>query len=307
MKKILATPRSFGKTSKRPVEMLEEAGFEVMLNPFGRILSELEMKELIVDAEGIIIGVDPLNASVLAAARNLRAISKYGVGTDNIDLAKAREMGIEVTVTQGANTSAVADFTWAMMLCCARKISEVDRKCHQGIWPKVTTLDIYGRTLGILGLGAIGKAVAARARGFDMKILAFDICWDPQFAQEHHIIPASPEEIYKQSDFISIHLPLTPETRAMIGDSAFSQMKPTAIIVNTARGGIIDEPALVRALREGRIYGAGIDVYSEEPPVLQELYSLDNLTMGSHNASSTTGSVEEMGLMASRNLLAHLI
>ncbi|BDF72157.1 2-hydroxyacid dehydrogenase [Oscillospiraceae bacterium] len=306
MEKILATPRSFGKADRSPIALLEEAGYEVVLNPVGRILTQEEMKLHIADAAGIIVGVDPLNAEVLACAGRLRAISKYGVGTDNIDLARAQALGIPVSTTVGANADAVADYAFALMTACARRLVEIDGRCRRRDWGKITALDLYGKTLGILGLGAIGKGVARRAQGFGMTVLAYDVYWDEAYAAENHIRRAGPEEILRACDFVSIHLPLTGETRGMIGWEQLRAMKPTAVLVNTARGGIVDERALVRALREGEIYAAGVDAFSQEPPEDPELYGLDNLIMGSHCAASTVGAVEQMGLMAAQNLLKAL-
>lgn len=306
MGKILATPRSFGKADPAPITLLEKAGYEVILNPVGRILSQEEMKEYIRDVEGVVIGVDPLNADVLAAAQNLKAIAKYGVGTDNIDLAAAQKQGVKVSITQGANSEAVADYAFALMAACARKLVSIDKQCRNKDWQKVTTTDISRKKLGILGLGAIGKNLARRAQGFDMQVLAYDPYWDADYAQAQGIQKASPKEIYKTCDFISLHLPLTEETRNMISQKELAMMKKTAVLINTARGGLIDEEALIQALKTGQIYAAGIDAFSQEPPGKEDLYQLDNLIMGSHCAASTEGAVNNMGLMAAQNLLRDL-
>lgn len=306
MKKILATPRSFGKASRAPIQLLEEAGYEVILNPYGKIMSEEELIEAMEDVAGVIIGVDPLTAKVLEHAKNLRAISKYGVGTDNIDLAKAAELGIPVSITRGANSNAVADYAFALMMACARRVVEIHNRCAARDWSKLTTTDVSGKTLGILGLGAIGRGVARRAQGFDMKVLAYDPYWDSAYAQSNNIQSADPDTIYRTCDFISLHLPLTGETKGMIGRKQFQLMKPTTVLVNTARGGIIDEEALAEALENNMIYAAGVDAFEHEPPTLEKLYTLPNLIMGSHCAASTTGAVEAMGTMAAQNLIRDL-
>lgn len=306
MQKILATPRSFGKASRAPVELLENAGYTVVANPVGRILTEEEMKLHLADAVGVIIGVDPLSAPVLEAATRLKAISKYGVGTDNIDLAKAKELDIPVCITRGANANAVADYAFTLMAACARRVVEIDKRCRARDWGKITSLDIYGKTLGILGLGAIGKGLAKRARGFGMAVLAYDVFWDASYAAAHEITYAEPEKIYQQCDFISLHLPLNDNTRDMIADPQFDVMKPTAVLVNTARGGIVNEDALVRALQQNKIYAAGVDAFEQEPPTNEALYGMPGLIFGSHCAASTEGAVDAMGMMASQNLLAAL-
>jgi len=303
--KILATPRSFGQAGD-PVGLLERAGYTVAMNPLGCILTEEELGVHLVGAVGVIVGVDPLSATVLNAAKSLKAIAKYGVGTDNIDMARAKELGIPVSVTRGANADAVADYAFALMAACARRLVPIDARCRKRDWGKITSLDIWGKTLGILGLGAIGKGLARRAAGFNMRVLAYDLCWDADYARRHSIAYAEPEEIYRTCDFISLHLPLTDATRRMIGDTQFAMMKPTAVLVNTARGGLVDEEALVRALRAGTIYAAGVDAFAQEPPADDTLYTLGNLVMGSHCAASTQGAVENMGMMAAQNLLDDL-
>lgn len=303
---ILITPRSFGKTDPVPVEKLRAAGYEVRLNPYGQIMTPEQMRDEIRDAVGIIVGVDPLHADVLGAAKKLRAISKYGVGTDNIDMDFARKNGIAVSITAGANNAAVADFAVTLMLVVSRKLVSIDRNCRNKDWTKQLGFDFSGKTLGLLGLGAIGKEVAKRARGFDVKVIAYDLFWDAPYAEKHGISYAEPEDIYACADFISVHLPLTDLTRGFIGADAFNRMKETAVLVNTARGGIVDEKALIKALREKRILGAGIDVFSQEPPPDEELYQLDNLIMGSHCAASTVGASEIMSQMAVENLLLDL-
>ncbi|MDR3050190.1 MAG: phosphoglycerate dehydrogenase [Oscillospiraceae bacterium] len=303
--KILATPRSFGQAGD-PIGLLERAGYTVVKNPLGRIMTEDEMCEHIAGAVGVILGVDPMTARVLGAAKQLRAISKYGVGVDNIDMPRAKELNIPVSITRGANADAVADYAFALMAACARKLVPIDAACRRRDWGKVTTLDIWGKTIGILGLGAIGKGLARRAAGFGMRVLAYDIYWDKDYAAANGIVYARPEEIYAACDFISLHLPLTDESRHMISDAQFQAMKPTAILVNTARGGLVDEAALVRALQNHTIYAAGMDAFAQEPPQDEALYALDNLVMGSHCAASTQGAVENMGMMAAQNLLASL-
>jgi len=286
--------------------MLENAGFNVVRNNSGGILSEEELGELITDCDGIILGVDPLTAKVLAKAPKLRAIAKYGVGVDNIDIEECERRGIKLSRTVGANAEAVADYAFALILAVARKIIPIDAQCRTGDWGKTVSVDVFGKTLGLIGLGAIGKGVAARARGFGMEVLASDMFWDDEYAKSAGIKRAEPGQIYAKADFISIHAPLTEHTRGMIGKDEIEMMKPTAIIINTARGGIIDENALLAALQSGRIYGAGIDAFEEEPPQNPAWFTLPNVVLGSHCAASTVGATEQMGRMAAENLIRDL-
>ena len=304
--KVLVTPRSFGKTDPEVFDILAAAGVEIVRNDTGGILNEEQMIEKLQDCDGVILGVDPMNACVLNSAPKLRAIAKYGVGVDNIDLAVAEEKGIKITRTVGANSVAVADYAMALLMAVTRRVVPIDSECRKDSWKKRTTIDVSGGVMGIFGLGAIGKLVARRAQGFDMQILAYDTFWDDEYAKANHIQHAEPEEIFRNADFISLHLPLLPETRNFIGKEQIEMMKPNAIIINTARGGIIDEDALLEALKNNRIYGAGIDAFSEEPPANKEWYTLENVVIGSHSAASTLGATKAMGRMAVKNLFESL-
>ncbi|HTG68008.1 MAG TPA: phosphoglycerate dehydrogenase [Candidatus Udaeobacter sp.] len=304
--KVMVTPRSFGKGNSQPIDMLREKGCELVLNPYGRILSKQEMAEMIKDVDAVIVGVDPIDQEVLEQAPKLKVISKYGVGTDNIDLNYAREKGIPVTVTAGANKDAVADYTIALMLAAARRMIPIDKGCRQLNWNKITSVDVWGKTLGLIGLGAIGKGVAARAKGFNMNIMAYDLMKDEAYAAEHQIEYVSLDKLLQNADFISLHLPLTDKTHHIIGAKELASMKETAVIVNTARGGLIHEQALLDALREERIWGAGMDVFEQEPPQDKGFLELDNLVIGSHCAASTYQAIENMGVMAAANVLEYL-
>ncbi|MBQ9453643.1 MAG: phosphoglycerate dehydrogenase [Desulfovibrio sp.] len=304
--KILVTPRSFGKTNPELFERLTKAGLDIIRNDTGSILSQAQMCEKLADCHGVILGVDPLDATVLSAAPLLKAVAKYGVGLDNIDLEACKARGIAVSRTVGANSNAVADYALTLMLMVARKAALIDRRCRQKDWSKITSIDLYGKTLGIIGLGAIGKLVAKRAHGFSMKILGHDIVWDAAWAAQAGVERADVDRICREADFITLHTVLTDQTRNIINAERLALMKRTAVIVNTARGGLIDEKALLAALEEERIYGAGLDVFAQEPPVDPAWYGLDNLVMGSHCSSSTAGATATMGHMAVDNLLRDL-
>ena len=215
--KILTTPRSYGRNMPELFEQLEAAGYEVVRNSTGGILEKEQMKALIADCSGIIVGVDPLDAEVLSCAPRLRAIAKYGVGVDNIDLDYCKAHGIKVSRTVGANSEAVADYAMTLIMAVARKAVMIDRKCRGRDWSKISTRDVSGATLGLFGLGAIGKHVAKRARGFGMKVLAFDPYWPEEYARENNIIRADAETIFREADFISLHLPLMESTRNFVG------------------------------------------------------------------------------------------
>ena len=305
--KVLVTPRSFGQTDKYAFQMLEDAGFCVIRNDTGGILSEAQLLGYISDCEGVILGVDPLTSTVIEKSPKLKAVAKYGVGVDNIDLEACKERGISVSRTVGANADAVADYAFALMLAVARNIIPIDASCRKSDWGKTSALDVNGKILGLIGLGAIGKGVVTRASGFGMRVLAYDVFWDEKYAISAGIERMSVAEICEQADFISIHAPLTEQTRNMIGEEQIKKMKKTAIIINTARGGIIDEAALLAALKKGQIFGAGIDAFEVEPPTNTEWFTLPNVVLGSHCAASTAGAIEKMGRMAAANLIRDLL
>ena len=302
MAKILVTPRSFAQYSDAPYQNLEKAGIEVVRNPVGGILDKEQMLTHIKGMDGIIVGVDPLDKDVLAAG-NLKVVSKYGVGTDNIDLDYCRENGISVEKTLGANSNAVADYTFALMLAVARKVVEIDRGCRAGDWGKKVAADVFGKTIGVLGLGAIGRGVVARAKGFSMKVLGYDIFRDDEYMTSNGVQFAGIDEMLAECDFISLHMPLTKETKHLINAGNLAKAKKSLVIINTARGGIINEDDLYNALKDGTILGAGVDVFEHEPAKESKLLELDNVVVGSHCAGSSAGAVEAMSEMAADNLI----
>lgn len=306
MTKVLVTPRSFAKADPAPLALLQERGYEVVRNATGGILTEAQLGELLADCDGVILGVDPLTADVIKSAPKLRAVSKYGVGVDNIDLDACAARGIKVSRTVGANSDAVADYAFALILALARKVIPIDARCRKSDWSKITTSDVYGKTLGLIGLGAIGRRAARRAKGFSMRVLAYDVGWDEAYARAEGIELAEIDTIMQDCDFISLHLPLLDSTRGIISAERIARMKPTAYLINTARGGLIDEAALLSALRENRIAGAGLDAFAQEPPEEKEWFTLDNVVLGSHCSASTAGAAEAMGRMAAENLIADL-
>lgn len=303
MAKVLVTPRSFGSFSAKPMELLEGSGLEIVKNPTKSILGREQLAELIQDVDGIIVGVEQLDAEMLGNALRLRAISKYGVGIDNVDIAYCEQRNIPVSITKNANSDAVADYAFALMLAVARRVVEIDNACHRDDWSKRTSIDVYGRKLGILGLGNIGKGVARRAAGFAMDVFAYDTYKDDSYLEEHNITFASIEDIFKTCDFVSIHLPLVEETCHIVDGEMLALAKEGLVLVNTARGGVVDEGALYRALKQGHIYGAGLDVFEYEPPGQSPLLELDNVVVGSHSAASTVGAVDAMSMMAAENIV----
>jgi D-3-phosphoglycerate dehydrogenase len=305
--KILVTPRSFGKVDRLPVRMLEEIGWNIIFNTTGRIFTEDELAAVVAAVDGIIIGIDPLTARVINAAKHLKVISKYGVGVDNIDIGAAKQQGILVAYTPGVNSSAVAELAFGLALNVARKISTADRAIHNGdLTGQYSGIELEGKTLGILGTGRIGKQLALLAKGFKMKIICYDLFPDESWAGATGAQYLTLTDLLRQADLISCHLPLTEATHHLISAKELLLVKPGAIIINTARGEIIDENALYEALVNKRLLGAGLDVTESEPVTASRLIGLDNVVLTPHSGAHTREAIEKMGRLAAQNLIAGL-
>jgi len=245
-----------------------------------------------------------------AAGPRLKIVANHAVGFDNIDVAECTRRGVLVTNTPDVLTEATADLAWALVLACVRRVAEGDRflRSRQAwVWGPSMMLghDLYGKTLGIAGCGRIGRAVTRRATGFGMRVVYHDPVRLTEDVERELGIRWCPfETLLAESDIISVHAPLTPETRHIFGADAFRRMKPTAVLVNTARGPIVDEPALAEALRTGQIFAAGLDVYEHEPDIEESLLDLENVTLVPHLGSATIETRTAMGLLAVENLLA---
>ncbi|TKI03370.1 phosphoglycerate dehydrogenase [Martelella alba] len=255
----------------------------------------------------IIAGLEDIDARLMDALPQLRIIAKHGVGIDNIDTRAARQRSILVTNVPNANRHAVADFAFAQILNCARLLPDAIDQTRQGAWPRVFAADVYGKTLGIVGLGNIGKGVARRASGFDMRVLAYDPFQDNAFAETHHVTFVELDRLVEESDFISIHMPLTPQSTHLFDAGRLSKMKKTAYLINAARGGIVNEDDLYQALVNKDIAGAALDAFSEEPVTRHPLFTLKNLLPTAHIAGYTEGAVNAVGNHCVRQIIDLLI
>ncbi len=254
---------------------------------------------------------DKIDAEVMKNGKNLKIIANYAVGIDNIDIEEATKRGIFVTNTPGVLTETVADLAWALMMAIARRIVEGDefmrQKKFKG-WAPMLLLgrDIYGKTLGVIGAGRIGKAFARRAAGFSMRILYYSKHRDNEFEKETNARFAGLHELLKESDFISLHLPLTKDTYHIIGENELRMMKKTSYLINTSRGKCVDEKALLKALKEGWIAGAALDVYEYEPEINEELISLKNVLLAPHIGSASYETRTKMAIMVAENVISAL-
>ena len=303
MATVYVSSTSFMNGCPEALELLKAKGHSVKSNPTGKPMEGKALAEALAGCEGVIAGLDKYDEGAIKAVCGLKAISRYGVGVDNVDLKAATEAGIIVTFTPGANTEAVADLAFALMMAAARGIVKADNMTKAGGWPKFLGSSVYGKTVGIAGTGAIGRAFARRLAGFSAKLLLFDIKEDADFARSVGGEYVSLDRMLMESDFISIHLPLNSATRGMIGATQLAMMKQTSYIINTARGGIIDEEALADAIEGGRIAGAALDVFVHEPPVGSRLAKSDKVVMTPHMGSYTKEAVAAMGMMAAKNLI----
>jgi len=305
--KILITPTSFKPDSPSPA-LGELRAFcqNLVFNPAGRPLTEEELIPLLEGCDGCIAGLDFFSRRVIEASGSLRVISRYGAGVDRVDLAAARDRHIAVCNTPGVNAQAVADLTFGLILAAARRIPLLDRTTREGGWIRSTGVELYGKTIGILGLGAVGKGVAKRAQGFSMRVLAYDPYIDRAYTEKQGILVSDFETIIREADVVSLHLPLMAETRGIISAGVLGRMKPGAILINTARGGLIDEAAAAAALKSGRLGGIGLDAHEEEPLRNSPFAAFDNAVLTPHTASHTVEATAAMAMLSVRNLIAVL-
>ena len=308
--KVYVTRQLFPKAIKIIEEIAEVEVFEGENNPVPR---DLLLKKARV-ADGIIsLLTDSIDEELMDQAENLKVVSNYAVGYNNIKVDEATKRGIRVTNTPGVLTDTTADCAFTLMMAIARRIVEADEYVRKGRWvhawgPKMFIGgDIHGKTLGIVGMGRIGSAMVPRARGFNMEVVYYDCVRSPEKEKELNIECRTLEKLLQSSDFVSMHVPLTPETRHMIGEKQLRVMKPTAYLVNTSRGPVVDEKALYKALEEGWIAGAALDVHEKEPTDPDSpLLDLDNIIVTPHIASASVETRTKMAIIAATNCAAVL-
>ncbi len=312
MSKIFVTR----KIPESGIEKLKSAGHEVDVSEKDGVLTRVELLEALhAKPYGAVLCLltDKIDAEVFDAVPSAKIFANYAVGTDNIDLGAAKTRGVTITNTPGVLTETVAEHAFTLMLAVAHRVTEADaftRAGKYGGWAPLLLLgtDLSHKTLGILGLGRIGSRVVHHgARGFDMKVIYYDVSRNEQFEKEYGAeFRSNPEDILKEADFISIHVPLLPSTKHLINKERLGMMKKTAILVNTSRGPVIDEEALVEALKSGTIRGAGLDVFENEPSLAPGLSALANVVLTPHIASATDETRSEMSDLAAQNIIEFL-
>jgi len=303
MPRILVTPSVLFHAEGPYKEILEGAGLEIVYPPTSEaITDEATLLGLLDGVDGVLASVDPYTRDVMQKSK-LRAIARMGVGYDAIDVPAATELGIAVTVTPGTNEHSVAEQMIALLLGVFRRVPQRDREVREGIWNRTPGPRLMGKTLGLVGMGRIGKAVVPRAKGLGLEVIAYDPYPDTAFAESNGVRMCPLDELLRSADIISLHLPCTGETAHMINAKSLATVKRGAVLLNTARGGLVDETALLAALKSGQLSAAGLDVFEEEPyPATGALLALDNVVVAPHVAGLDVDSQLAMSRLAAECL-----
>jgi phosphoglycerate dehydrogenase-like enzyme len=305
MTKVLITPMTLFHADGPHLQVLREAGIEWGYPARSR--AQWTEDELLGELGGVtatLAGTEPYSRRVLAGAPSLRVIARVGVGFDTVDVPAASERGIAVTITPGTNQEAVAEHTFAILLGLAKRVVRQHVLVQAGQWPRTPTVPLRGQTLGIAGLGRIGKAMAVRAAAFGMRLLAYEPYPDAAFVAQYGVTLVPFERLLAEADFLTLHLPLSKESRHLMNRRTFAMMKPTASLINTARGGLVCEVDLLEALRSKRLAGAALDVFETEPPGHDPLFELENVVVTAHTAGVDWQSLNDMAVAAARAIAA---
>ncbi len=308
MPKVLIMTKKFAEVSREPIKVLQEAGFEVEEKDYDRV-SLAQEEEICLEIQGadviVVTAMFPATRKIIESADRLKMIAIRSAGFEGTDLKAATEKGVVVTNNPGANAHSVADMTIGLMLAACRLIAKKDREMRRGLYNRGGGVDLFRKTVGIIGLGNIGKKVAQRLQGFEVKVMANDIVDYPEFRQKYNIPYYTKEELLQMSDFVTLHVPLDDSTRLMIGEERLRLMKPSAFLINTARGEVVDEQALYKALTQGWIAGAGLDVYKEEPPKFRALIELENVVCTPHSAGLSREASYAMAMETVKKIIAY--
>jgi len=306
--RVLITCPQLQQTIDRYRGLFAQHSIEIELPHLVQQLRESELLEIIDQFDGVIAGDDEFTARVLEKGKRLKVIAKWGIGVDAIDLDAAKRLGIHVTNTPNVFADEVADVVMGYVILLSRQLHKLDRSVRSGGWAKIRGISLRGKTLGVIGVGSIGRAVVRRALVVGMSVIGYDVAPIPNsFTQQTGLMVADLKKLLQTADFISLSCNLTSTNRHMLGPSEFALMKNGIYIINTARGALIDEVALIQALREGKVAGAALDVFEREPlPIGAPLRQFDNVIFGTHNSSNTAEAVERVNELAIRNLLEAL-
>lgn len=305
-KKILVTARSFGKDPKN-YEYFTNRGYEIAENPYyGKILDEDELCEVLKDVDGCLIGLEEMTEKVYRSAPKLVVAQKMGIGVDNMAISAAAAHNVAVTNVPAATTQSVADLTFGLLLGISKKIVYTNRRVMSGMWPMDFSNDVYGKTIGIIGFGRIGQAVAKRAKGFDMKVLAFDFIPNHAAAEQLGVeLVERLEDMLPRCDYVTLHVPKTPETIDLMNSERLAMMPDGSYLINASRGGVVNEDALYEALQSGKLAGAACDVLNVEPPAKRpKLFDCENFVITSHSGGNSIEAAELIARTAAENIMA---
>lgn len=298
MPKVLIAPSVLARIDGDYAKVLQKAGFDLVFPARAAMLNEAELLDILPGVEATLASSEPYTPRVLEAHPQLKVIARMGVGYDAVDVVAATRLGKVVTITPNTNQGSVAEHTFSLMLGLVKNLISQHTGTREGRWPRGSNLPLRGQTLGIAGLGRIGKAVATRALAFEMNVIAYDPYPDTEWAARHGVRVVSLQELFRESDFLSLHLPMSNEARYMINKQTLAMMKPTAFLINTARGGHVCEADLLEALTSGKLAGAGLDVFEQEPPGKNPLLELPNVVLTPHAAGVDTRSRDDMARSA---------
>ncbi len=304
-KKVLITVTNYFLYCAEAKMLLLDNGVELIANHRDRAFLYFgELQEVMGDVDAVVAGLDDWNEKVFAISPKLKTLSRFGVGVDNIDLAQARKYGIDVTNAPGINSVSVAELTVGMMIDVLRKISGLNQLTKKGIWERFVGLSVRGKTIGLLGFGNIAQNVAKLLTGFGVTVLAYDKYPNLEAAGNYNVTMTSAEEILSRSDVVSVHIPNIAETRGFMNAARIGAMKDGAVLINTARGPLVDEKALFDALKSGKLSGAALDVYETEPVAKDNpLLGLPNLITTPHTAGETRETYRDVGLLGAQAIL----
>ena len=305
--KIVFAPKSFSTMLPTVKEMLKDYDVEYVVNTTDQPFTKEETIKYCADADAIMSEIEILDEEVLSHCKKLKCIAKFGSGTDNIDTAYAKEHGIEVRRAAFTNNESVAEMAISLMFIMMRGLYPAINSVKNGQWNRLLGNEILGKTAGVIGMGAIGREVIRMCHGLGMNIIANDPFYDDEkFMEKYAVNKMERDEVLKNADIIFLHTPLLPETEGLINDETLKMMKSTAYLINTSRGGLIDEEALYRALKDGVIAGAGVDVFSKEPPDEHPLLGLENFVLAPHTAAYTKEAIDRCVKVSTKNLIEML-
>lgn len=303
-KKVLVTATNYSTYCAAAKKLLEDNGVKVVENTQGRPMTREELLSVVGDIDGVVVGVDTWNEEIFAHAPKLRAMARFGVGVDNIDLEAAKNHGIQVSNAKGMNSNPVAELTVGLILSTLRNVPAFNASIRQGLWDRFMGRDLAGMTVGLLGFGDIAQRVARKLSGFDVTICAYDLYPNLEKAEQLHVDMVSMDEVLHRADVVCMHLPSLPATYHIMNEGAFGKMKDGSYFINTARGALVDEQALYQALCSGKLRAAAIDVFDQEPVTKDNpLFTLPNLFATPHTAAETYDTYHNVGLATARQIL----